>query len=120
MIRFSIKFILIIQVQVLVQGFDLSPDDFAAGLVRLDEHLEAAGRNRDEITKYVSPGRQRGNPDMIEQYREAGKRPSPETVTELLEQLRIYNPVTPEAEPAYREMLAREYGLFCEEEAVAA
>jgi hypothetical protein len=59
-------------------------------------------------------------PALFEQFREAGKRPSPETVTDLLEQVRIYNPVPLEAEPAYREMLAREYGLFCEEEAVAA
>jgi len=59
-------------------------------------------------------------PALFEQFREAGKRPSPETVTDLLEQVRIYNPVALEVEPAYREMLAREYGLFCEEEAVAA
>jgi uncharacterized metal-binding protein len=59
-------------------------------------------------------------PALFEQFREAGKRPSPEIIAELLEQVRIYNPVPAEAEPAYREMLAREYALYCEEEAVAA
>ena len=59
-------------------------------------------------------------PALFEQFQEAKKRPSPETIAELLEQARIYNPVPPEAESAYLEMLAREYALFCEEEVVAA
>ncbi|MFN2138608.1 MAG: putative zinc-binding protein [Candidatus Promineifilaceae bacterium] len=59
-------------------------------------------------------------PALFEQFREAGKRPSPETIVELLEQVRIYNFVPPEAESAYLEMLEREYALFCEEEVVAA
>jgi uncharacterized metal-binding protein len=59
-------------------------------------------------------------PALFEQFQEADKQPSPETIAELLEQVRIYNPIPPEVEPAYREMLTREYALFCEEEVVAA
>lgn len=59
-------------------------------------------------------------PALFAQFREAGKRPSAETITELLEQVRIYNPVPPEAESDYREMLAHEYALLCEAEGVAA
>ncbi len=59
-------------------------------------------------------------PVLFEQFREADKRPSPETIAELLEQVRIYNAVPPEAESAYLEMLAREYALFYDEAAVAA
>ncbi len=48
-------------------------------------------------------------PTLFEQFQQAGKRPSPETITALLEQVKIYNPVPAEAEAAYREMLNREY-----------
>ncbi len=53
-------------------GFDLSPDEFVAGLERLDTHLETAGRTRSDIKLYVSPGRRRPDSDMIAAYREAG------------------------------------------------
>ena len=53
-------------------GFDLDPAGFADGLVRLDEHLEAAGRSRSDIKCYVSPGRRRPDLEMIEAYEEAG------------------------------------------------
>jgi uncharacterized metal-binding protein len=66
----------------------------------------------DEVTLIALPA-------LFDQFQEAGKRPSPETNAELLEQLRIYNPVPPEAEGAYREMLGREYALYCGEEMVA-
>jgi uncharacterized metal-binding protein len=59
-------------------------------------------------------------PPLFEQFKQMGKRPSSETMTELLEQLRIYNPVAVGDELAYREMLAREYALFCGEETVVA
>ena len=59
-------------------------------------------------------------PALFEQFKETGKRPSPETIAELLEQVRIYNAIPPEVEPAYREILAREYALYCNEEGVAA
>ncbi len=48
-------------------------------------------------------------PALFEQFQQMGKRPSPETITELLEQVKIYNPIPVEAEVAYREMLTREY-----------
>ena len=53
-------------------------------------------------------------PALFEQFQLAGKRPAPETVTELLEQVKIYNGVPAGADAAYEEMLVREYGLFCE------
>ena len=53
-------------------------------------------------------------PVLFEQFREAGKQPSFELTSELLEQVKIYNPIGDEDEAAYREMLAREYALFCE------
>ena len=58
-------------------------------------------------------------PVIFEELRNAGKRPCAETAAELLEQVRIYNPLPPEAEPMYREALEREYALYCEEEMVA-
>ena len=58
-------------------------------------------------------------PVIFEQLRNAGKRPCAETTSELLEQVSIYNPVPPEAEPLYREAVEREYALYCSEEMVA-
>lgn len=54
-------------------------------------------------------------PALFDQFQQVGKQPAPETITALLEQVRIYNPIPAEAEAAYREMLAREYALFCGE-----
>ena len=48
-------------------------------------------------------------PPLLAQFKQMGKRPSPETIAELLEQVKIYNPVPEDAEAAYREMLTREY-----------
>ena len=59
-------------------------------------------------------------PALFEQFQQSGKRPSSETTAELMEQVKIYNTVPPEAEGAYQKMLAREYALFCDEEAVTA
>lgn len=53
-------------------GFNLDPEQFAEGLVRLDEHLNAAGRSREDIKCYVSPGRRKASTEMIEAYRDAG------------------------------------------------
>jgi uncharacterized metal-binding protein len=58
-------------------------------------------------------------PVIFEQLRNAGKPPCAETTSELLEQVSIYNPVPPEAEPLYREAVEREYALYCSEEMVA-
>ena len=54
-------------------------------------------------------------PALFDQFQQVGKQPAPETITALLEQVKIYNPIPVEAEAAYRQMLAREYALFCGE-----
>jgi uncharacterized metal-binding protein len=59
-------------------------------------------------------------PVLFEQFQQAGKRPSPQTAVELLEQVKIYNPVPADSETAYEAVLEREYTLFCREETVAA
>lgn len=59
-------------------------------------------------------------PALFEQFQQAGKEPSPETISALLEQVKIYNPVAEEDEAAYREMLMHEYVLFYGPERVAA
>ena len=64
----------------------------------------------DEMTALIAL------PILFEQFREDGKRPSTETISELLAQLKVYNPVSEEEEPAYVEMLQREYMLFCSAE----
>ena len=51
-------------------------------------------------------------PAIFEQFCKAGKRPSDETTAALLEQVKIYNPITAEEETAYRDMLSREYITF--------
>ncbi len=56
-------------------------------------------------------------PLMFKQLKEAGKTPGEPTTTELLELLRIYNPVPVEEEPAYREMLLQEYCAYCDAQA---
>jgi hypothetical protein len=52
-------------------------------------------------------------PPLMEQFRDAGKPPSPETVHELLEQVALYNPVPAGEEAAYLEVITREYADFC-------
>jgi len=59
-------------------------------------------------------------PALFEQFQQAGKRPSPETIAELLEQVKIYNSVPAGMEAAYEEMLAREYAFFCDRMEVVA
>ena len=54
-------------------------------------------------------------PPLLEQFRQMGKRPSPITAAELLEQVKIYNPVPEDAEDAYRDALTREYAALWEE-----
>jgi uncharacterized metal-binding protein len=54
-------------------------------------------------------------PALFQQYHEAGKLPTDETASALLEQVKIYNPVPNESEIDYIEMLQREYGAFYNE-----
>ncbi len=55
-------------------------------------------------------------PVMLQQFKEAGKAPGAETVTELLDLLKIYNPIPAGEEPIYREMLQKEYSAYFEKE----
>jgi uncharacterized metal-binding protein len=57
-------------------------------------------------------------PVIFQQFKEAGKAPGPETLTELFDLLKIYNPVQAGDEQAYREMLLREYSAYFEREPV--
>ena len=52
-------------------GYGVGPDELDADLARMDEHLEAAGRSRDDIKIYVGPNR-KVTPDMAAQYEAAG------------------------------------------------
>ncbi len=61
-----------------------------------------------------------GLPLIFQQLQEAGKPPAEGTVRELLEQVKIYNPVPAEDEPAYAAVLAREYAAFCKKQEVIA
>jgi uncharacterized metal-binding protein len=54
-------------------------------------------------------------PALFEQFQQAGKRPAPATIAELLAEVKIYNPVPAGADADYEEMLAREYGQYCEQ-----
>ena len=51
--------------------------------------------------------------DLMAQFHEAGKRPSPGTAGELLEQVALYNPVPAGEEEGYRVALSRAYADYC-------
>jgi len=57
-------------------------------------------------------------PLMFKQFKDAGKTPGEKTATELLDLLKIYNPIPLEEEPAYREMLLQEYSAYFEKDPV--
>ncbi len=52
-------------------------------------------------------------PLLFEQFQQTGKGPSASVAGEILEQVKIYNPVPGDQDPAYLEMLEQEYGRFC-------
>jgi hypothetical protein len=52
-------------------------------------------------------------PLIFEQLHQAGKMPSPETHQELLDTVKIYNPVPAGEEAGYSEALIREYAAYC-------
>lgn len=52
-------------------------------------------------------------PVLMQQFRDAGKAPGEATVRELLDAVKLYNPVPAEDVPAYTAALAREYAAFC-------
>jgi hypothetical protein len=53
-----------------------------------------------------------GLPLIFEQFHEAGKAPSQATLHELMETVKIYNPIPAEAETAYTTAIAGEYAIF--------
>lgn len=55
-------------------------------------------------------------PLIFQQFRAAGKTPTAATVRELLETVKIYNPVPANEEPDYATALEREYVAFCEKQ----
>jgi hypothetical protein len=59
-------------------------------------------------------------PLIFQQFREAGKTPAGGTVRELLETVRIYNPVPLGEEEAYMAALTQAYSAFCEKPEAAA
>ena len=52
-------------------------------------------------------------PLIFQQFRQAGKEPADATFRELLNEVKIYNPVTRGDEQAYLTMLRREYAAYC-------
>jgi len=52
-------------------------------------------------------------PVIFAQFRGAGKLPSDSTKTELIETLRIYNPIPHEDEDAYADAIIQKYAAFC-------
>lgn len=56
-------------------------------------------------------------PLIFERIRETHPSPSGAAIQELLDMVKIYNDVPPEAEAAWREVLAREFAAHCEREA---
>jgi len=52
-------------------------------------------------------------PVIFEDFRQQGKLPGEGTIRELLDTVKIYNPIPAGAEAAYAESLLREYAIFC-------
>jgi uncharacterized metal-binding protein len=59
-------------------------------------------------------------PLIFQQFRDAGKAPGEATAREMLDVVKVYNPIPEGTSPAYVEMLLREYGIFCEGQGVKA
>lgn len=59
-------------------------------------------------------------PLIFQQFREAGKMPAAGTLRELMETVKIYNPVPADEEDMYATALSREYAAFCEKQEVTA
>ena len=57
-------------------------------------------------------------PLIFQQVRDSGKPVSLDTTRELLETVKVYNPIPPGEEQAYSASLAREYAVFCEKERI--
>ncbi len=55
-------------------------------------------------------------PLIFQQFRDSGKPASQATTRELLETVKIYNPIPPGEDEAYAASLAREYAAFCKQQ----
>jgi uncharacterized metal-binding protein len=53
-------------------------------------------------------------PLIFRQFRDSGKPASQEVIRELLEAVKVYNPIPPGEDEAYAASLARDYATFCE------
>jgi hypothetical protein len=53
-----------------------------------------------------------GLPLIFQQFREAGKAPDVSTLGEMMDTVKVYNPIPVEAEPAYSEAILGEYRVF--------
>jgi uncharacterized metal-binding protein len=53
---------------------------------------------------------------IFQQFRDTGKPASPDTTQELLEAVKIYNPIPGGEEDAYATSLSREYAAFCKQQ----
>jgi uncharacterized metal-binding protein len=54
-------------------------------------------------------------PLIFEQFRDAGKLPGDGTTAELMETVKVYNPIPDGQEAAYAQAVTREYATFCQE-----
>ena len=54
-------------------------------------------------------------PLIFEQFRDAGKLPGDGTTAELMETVKVYNPIPDGQEAAYAQAVTREYTAFCQE-----
>jgi uncharacterized metal-binding protein len=67
------------------------------------------------IQKVVISGREVtlvGLPLIFQQFREAGKAPNETTLREVMETVKIYNPIAVGDEPAYNEVILAEYATY--------
>jgi uncharacterized metal-binding protein len=53
-------------------------------------------------------------PLIFQQFRDSGKPASQDVTRELLEAVKVYNPILPGEDEAYATALSREYAVFCE------
>jgi len=54
-------------------------------------------------------------PLIFEQFRDAAKLPGDDTIAELMETVKVYNPIPDGQETAYTHAVMREYAAFCRE-----
>lgn len=58
-------------------------------------------------------------PLIFQQFHDGGKPATPDTTRELLDTVKIYNPIPPGEIEAYSAVLSHEYAIFCEKEEAA-